>query len=246
MNRHPRTRSRLGLRRGWTEFVAQHAQPPGPGLLPVHGRRRRWATCGCNRDTEVEGTDLLLPSVALPSILGALLAFGVIIGPAYALAMERRTARCCGTRRCRTGCRATSPASCSSSRWRWSRMLLVILVPSFLLFDDLMTDAVGLADRRLGARRSACWRPCRSAWSSGSVVPSVQKVGTWGMLPVLVLTASPGSSTRSRRCGAGCRSWRRSSRCTGSASACGRRSSPRPRPPLEVGGSWRTGRPCSC
>ena len=27
--------------------------------------------------------------MALPSILGALLAFGVIIGPAYALAMER-------------------------------------------------------------------------------------------------------------------------------------------------------------
>ena len=37
----------------------------------------------------MEGTDLLLPSVALPSILGALLAFGVIIGPAYSLAMER-------------------------------------------------------------------------------------------------------------------------------------------------------------
>ena len=29
------------------------------------------------------------PSVALPSILGALIAFGVVIGPAYALAMER-------------------------------------------------------------------------------------------------------------------------------------------------------------
>jgi len=42
-----------------------------------------------NRDSEVEGTDLLLPTFALPSILGALLAFNVVIGPAFALAMER-------------------------------------------------------------------------------------------------------------------------------------------------------------
>ena len=42
-----------------------------------------------NRDSKVEGTDLYLPAVALPSILGAMVAFGLVIGPAYTLAMER-------------------------------------------------------------------------------------------------------------------------------------------------------------
>ena len=40
-----------------------------------------------NRNTEVEGTNLSYPTVVLPSMLGALLVFSLIIGPAYALAM---------------------------------------------------------------------------------------------------------------------------------------------------------------
>src|SRR3712207_7109313 len=42
-----------------------------------------------NRQDEVEGTSLLYPTVALPSILAALVAFNVVMGPASALVMER-------------------------------------------------------------------------------------------------------------------------------------------------------------
>ena len=79
---------RLGARRGWTEFLLSLRSPQDQGFYVFVGL----GTLGylwLNRDSEVEGTSLLLPSVALPSILGALLAFGVVIGPAYALAMER-------------------------------------------------------------------------------------------------------------------------------------------------------------
>ena len=37
----------------------------------------------------VEGSDLLVPTVSLPSILGALVVFGSVVGPAYTLAMAR-------------------------------------------------------------------------------------------------------------------------------------------------------------
>ena len=79
---------RLGLRRGWTEFVQSLRSTQDQGFYlftAVLVLGYLWL----RRDTEVEGTDLLVPSVALPSILGALVAFGVVIGPAYALAMER-------------------------------------------------------------------------------------------------------------------------------------------------------------
>lgn len=41
------------------------------------------------RDSPVEGTDLLVPSVALPSILALLVVFGMVIGPASGLSMEK-------------------------------------------------------------------------------------------------------------------------------------------------------------
>ena len=72
---------RLGVRRGWTEFrqSIRSTQDQGfylfTGLIAVGYLFLR-------RDTPVEGTDLMLPSVALPSILAALVTFGVVIGPA--------------------------------------------------------------------------------------------------------------------------------------------------------------------
>jgi ABC-2 type transport system permease protein len=70
--------------------------------------------------------------------------------------------------------------------------MLVILVPSFLLFDDLMAGGVTgwltvvwvfvlgmLATMPLGML-------------IGALVPSTQKVGTWGMLPVVVLIGISG------------------------------------------------------
>ena len=79
---------RLGLRRGWTEFVQSLRSPQDQGYYLFTALAVLGYLC-IRRDDTVEGTDLLVPSVALPSILGGLVAFGVVIGPAYALAMER-------------------------------------------------------------------------------------------------------------------------------------------------------------
>ena len=79
---------RLGVRRGWTEF-----------MLSVRSSQDQWfylftaflavGYLYLRRDTPVDDTGLLLPSVALPSILAGLIAFGLVIGPAYSLAMEK-------------------------------------------------------------------------------------------------------------------------------------------------------------
>ena len=86
----------------------------------------------------MEGTDLLVPSVALPSILGGLIAFSLVIGPAYTLAMERED----GTLLRPQGdparvCAPISPARSCVSLGQVPQ-LIVIFVPSFLLFDNLM------------------------------------------------------------------------------------------------------------
>ena len=181
----------LGLRRGWTEFLLslRSAQDQGFYLFVALGTL---AYLWSNRDTEVEGTDLLLPTVALPSLLGALLAFGVVIGPAYALAMEREDGTLLRHKAVPHGMRGYVTGQLVLHSLGLVPLLLVILVPSFLLFDDVMSNG-------LEGWATVAWVVVLGLLAAlpigmviGSLVPSVQKVGTWGMLPVLVLTAISG------------------------------------------------------
>jgi ABC-2 type transport system permease protein len=143
------------------------------------------------RDTEVEGTDLLLPSVALPSILGALVAFGVVIGPAYALAMEREDGTLLRQKAVPHGLTGYVSGQLLFQTLNIAPQLLVILVPSFLLFDGLMADPSGWW--------TVAWVLLLGLLAAlpigmviGSLVPNTQKVGMWGMLPIMLLAGISG------------------------------------------------------
>ena len=181
----------LGLRRGWTEFMLSLRSPQDQGFdlfMAAVTLLYLWV----NRDSEVEGTDLLLPSVALPSILGALLAFGVIIGPAYSLAMEREDGTLLRHKAIPHGMQGYVTGQLLYHSLGLVPLLVVILLPSFLLFEDVMSNgAEGWV--------TVAWVIVLGLLATlplgmilGSVVPGVQKVGTWGMLPVLILTGISG------------------------------------------------------
>lgn len=188
---NPRTQAiRIGVRRGLREFwqSLKSTQDQGfylfTGLVAVGYLFLR-------RNAEVEGTDLLVPSVALPSILGLLIAFGVVIGPAYALAMEKEDGTLLRHKAVPHGLEGYFTGQLLFQSLQAVPQLLVVLVPSFLLFDDLMADPAGwftvgwvlvlglLATMPIGM-------------VIGALVPSTQKVGTWGMLPVMVLAGISG------------------------------------------------------
>jgi ABC-2 type transport system permease protein len=180
-----------GLRRGWTEFLQSLRSPQDQGFYLFTGVITvvwLWA----NRNDEVAGTDLLYPSFALPSILGAFLVFGVLIGPAYSLAMEREDGTLLRHKALPNGMPGYVTGQLTLQSLNLVPGLLVVLVPSLLLFDDLMQrGAAGWAAVLglivLGLLATLPW-----GMVLGSVVPSVQKVGTWGMLPVLVLLGISG------------------------------------------------------
>ena len=181
----------LGLRRGWTEFVLSLRSPQDQGFylfMATVTLLYLWV----NRDTEVEGTDLLLPTVALPSILGALLAFGVIIGPTYSLAMEREDGTLLRHKALPHGMQGYVTGQLLLHSLGLVPLLLVILLPGFLLFDGLMSEGAS-------GWLTFAWVLVLGLLATlpigivlGSVVPGVQKVGTWGMLPVLAVTAISG------------------------------------------------------
>lgn len=181
----------LGLRRGWTEFVLSLRSPQDQGfyLFTAVGTL---VFLWFNRDSDLQGTDLSYPAYALPSILGALLAFGVVIGPAFALAMEREDGTLLRHKALPHGMQGYVTGQLTYHSLGLVPSLLTILVPSFLLFDDLM-------HRGAAGWLTVAWVVALGLLATlplgmilGSVVPSTQKVGTWGMLPVIVLTAISG------------------------------------------------------
>ncbi|MDZ5623266.1 ABC transporter permease [Nocardioides sp. HM23] len=181
---------RIGVRRGLREFWQSVRSTQDQGFYLFTGI----LTVGylfLRRNTEVEGTDLLLPSVALPSLLGLLVAFGVVIGPAYALAMEKEDGTLLRHKAVPHGLEGYFAGQLTFQSLSLVPQMLVILVPSFLLFDDLMAAPSGWLTVAwvLGLGMMATM-PIGMA--IGALVPSSQKVGTWGMLPVMVLAGTSG------------------------------------------------------
>jgi ABC-2 type transport system permease protein len=181
---------RLGLRRGWIEFVQS-----------VRSSQDQWfylftaflvvGYLFLRRDTEVAGTDLLLPSVALPSILGALVAFGVVVGPAYALAMEKEDGTLLRHKAVPHGLVGYFTGQLVFQTLSLLPQMVAILVPSLLLFDNVMADSSGWL--------TVVWVLLLGMLAAlpigmviGALVPGAQKVGTWGMLPVMVLAGISG------------------------------------------------------
>lgn len=181
---------RLGLRRGWLEFVQSIKSSQDQGFYLFTA----FLAVGylfLRRNTEVEGTDLLLPSVALPSILGAFVAFGVVVGPAYTLAMEKEDGTLLRHKAVPHGLTGYFTGQLVYQTLNLVPQMVTILIPSFLLFDDLMADPSGWF--------TVAWVLLLGILAAmpigmviGALVPSTQKVGTWGMLPVMVLAGISG------------------------------------------------------
>jgi ABC-2 type transport system permease protein len=181
---------RLGLRRGWIEFV-QSVRSTQDQWFYLFTAFLAVGYLFLRRDTEVEGTDLLLPSVALPSILGALVAFGVVVGPAYALAMEKEDGTLLRHKAVPHGLAGYFTGQLVFQTLSLLPQMVVILVPSFLLFENLMAGSSGWL--------TVVWVLLLGLLAAlpigmviGALVPSAQKVGTWGMLPVMVLAGISG------------------------------------------------------
>ncbi len=183
--------TRRGVRRGLTEFGQSLRSPQDQGYYLFTGALVLGYLV-LRRDDRVEGTDLLVPSVALPSILGALVVFGLVIGPAYSLAMEREDGTLLRHRAIPNGVRAYVAGQLVLQSLGVLPQLALVLVPSLLLFDGVLAGGGGglvtfawvfvlgmLATMPLGI-------------IIGALVPSTQKVGSWGMLPVLASAAISG------------------------------------------------------
>lgn len=182
---------RLGVRRGWTEFLNSLRSPQDQGFY-LFTALATLAYLWFSRGDTVEGTTLRYPTVALPSILGALVAFGVVIGPAFALAMEREDGTLLRHKALPHGMEGYVTGQLVFHSLSALPQFLVILVPSAFLFQDVMPSGVGGWLTVAWVLTLGMLATLPIGMVLGSVVPNTQKVGTWGMLPVLVVTGISG------------------------------------------------------
>ncbi len=181
----------LGVRRGWTEFLQSLRSPQDQGFylfVGVGTLLYLWV----NRDEQLDGTGISLVAYSLPGILAGLLAFGVIVGPAFSLAMEREDGTLLRHKALPHGMQGYVTGQVVLHSLGLLPLLLVLLVPSFLLFDGVM-------ERGAAGWLTVTWVLVLGLLATlplgmviGSLVPSTQKVTTWGMLPVLGVTAISG------------------------------------------------------
>jgi ABC-2 type transport system permease protein len=182
---------RVGLHRGRTEIVLslKSAQDQSAYLILA---LMSLGYLYVRRNAVVEGTDLSFPTLAMPSLLGSLIVFMLIMGPAGQLAMDREDGTLLRAKTAPGGILGYVTSQIVLHTGSLIPTLVVILVPGSLMFDDLMPG---------GARGwlRLAWILALSVLATlpigiiiGALVPSVQKTSSWGLLPVMVLAGISG------------------------------------------------------
>lgn len=182
---------RTGLRRGWTEFGHSIRSTQDQGFYLFTGLAVL-AYLWFNRDEVVEGTGLTLPAVAMPSILGGLVAFGAFIGPASALSMERQDGTLLRVKAVPHGMLGYVSGQLVLQSLGVLPMLAVVVLPSLLLFDGVTAGGAAGWLTMVGIAILGLAATLPFGIVLGSLLPGPQKIGTWGMLPIIALTAISG------------------------------------------------------
>lgn len=182
---------RVGARRGITEFLISLRNPED--VLFYLG----W--CGglliflfLNRNSVVPGTALSLPAMVLPGALAAMLVFGGILGPAFALTFEREDGTLLRAKAAPHGLTGYVTGQIVQQALGILPVLVLLLVPAVLFLGiEIAGGAGGVAVLALTLIAGlAVTLPIGMV--IGAVARKPNQVGTWGMLPILAMGAVSG------------------------------------------------------
>lgn len=182
---------RVGIGRGLSEF-RQSLRSSQDWMFYVVVGLGSLAYLWANRATPVEGTDLLLPTLVLPSMLGGLVVFGGVVGPAFTLAIEREDGTLLRAKAVPHGITGYISGQFLFQSIGVLPMLVVLLVPSALLFDGLMHQGAQGWLVVAGYLVLGLVTCLPIGFIIGSLATSPNKVSTWGMLPVIGLAIISG------------------------------------------------------
>lgn len=177
---------RIGVRRGWHEFVIGLRSPQDQTFYLMMGFGSL-ALLWFNRDDVLDGTTLTLPQVALPSLLAGIVMFSIVIGPAYALALEREDGTLLRSRIAPYGLYGYLVGVATLTVVSLIPLLVIVLGGSALLFDGAVPSDAWQWGLIVVALLLGILANLPLGFAIGSLVPRIQQVTTWGMLPIVAL-----------------------------------------------------------
>jgi ABC-2 type transport system permease protein len=140
-----------------------------------------------NRDEPLDGTSLTLPQVALPSLLAGIVVFAIIIGPAYALALEREDGTLLRSRVAPYGLHGYLVGIGTLTVLSLLPLLTIVLGGSAILFDGAVPNDAWRWVLIVVALLLGILATLPLGFAIGALVPRIQQVTTWGMLPIIGL-----------------------------------------------------------
>jgi ABC-2 type transport system permease protein len=179
--------ARIGCRRGWHEFVIGLRSPQDQFFYLFMGFGAL-ALMWFNRDESLEGTTLTVPQIALPSLLAAIVMFSIVIGPAYALALEREDGTLLRSRIAPYGLHGYLVGVATLTVVSLLPLLVIVLGGSAILFDGAVPSDPWRWGLIVVALLLGILANLPLGFAIGSLVPRIQQVTTWGMLPIIALT----------------------------------------------------------
>lgn len=144
------------------------------------------------RHDPVDGVALAYPAVALPGLLAGLVAFNAVIGPGMALAMEREDGTLLRAKAVPHGMVGHVTGQVVLYTVIALVTVAVILAPALVLFDDVAPGGIGGWVTMAWVIVLGLAATVPIGLILGSLVPSAQKVGAWGMVPGLVILGISG------------------------------------------------------
>lgn len=183
---------RVGFARGGTQIKHSLRSPEdwsyylfwgGGGLLYLY----------LNRNETVEGTTLLLPALALPGVLAALVIFIAVISPALDMVTEREDGTLLRAKALPRGLTSYVTAQVVVQVVAILPMVLVLLLPASLMIDGVMQRGVPGWFAALGILFLSIAAVLPFGLIIGSLANKPTQVLTWGMLPIGALVATSGA-----------------------------------------------------
>lgn len=181
----------IGVRRGWHEFVIGLRSSQNQMFYVFMGAGAL-ALLWFNRDEELAGTGLTLPQVVLPSLIAGLVMFAIVIGPAYALALEREDGTLLRSRVAPYGLQGYLTGVGTLTIVSLLPLLVIVLGGSAILFDGAVLADPWRWVLLVPVLLLGIVANLPLGFTVGALVRRIQQVTTWGMLPIIGLAWTSG------------------------------------------------------
>lgn len=174
---------KLGIKRGWHEQVLSLRSPQDQAFYVVMALINL-AFLWWKRNDTVGELGLSFPQVALPGILSIVLAFGMLVGPAQAIAMEREDGTLLRIQSAPRGSVAYAVGHVILQLTTIVPTVSVLVIPSTLMFDAGSQRGVAGWLLAIGVLLLGALVLLPIGMAIGTLTPDVQHAAMWTFFPL--------------------------------------------------------------